>query len=314
MMKRGIALGLACILIFTECLATQRVKWSGEGKEAEFSYQLRNGYIEFQITSSYTYLFRASAEMLQGNMVSNASGFVHTFEYLKGAHLSEISADGIIFQTSSVAEIMKYIEQLQKEGCGNVKISIEIIGEEVHLKIEKPVRLDLPAPILPEIKTYYIKDENGRVVGGCFENVGNAVFVGRISFRAGLSYSKNWIAETVTEFSRGVSNIFVTLPPKGKLEFFILMNPAGGLTFVFPSLVYNNAPLSFSIFAPSPDSKAVQNFQAMIYHWWTGYVDPEPQVDYVNTKIYLESVDGSPDMTASLLFFHPIVPYFQPPR
>ena len=97
----------------------------------------------------------------------------------------------------------------------------------------------------------------------------------------------------------------MVLKPKDRIEFLIVPTP-GAYTFVFPSIIQNDLPISFSVASPPADAPAVENFKDMIYNWWTGYKDPEPDVDYIYTKVVIDK--------KGVGFFFPIQPYFPPPR
>ena len=312
--KKGLVALIVMTVVWVNTLGTT-VTWSGEGDEIDLRYMAQNGYVELTATApGYTYTFQLSASLLKGFFSGTATGFLHDFAYLEGCHISYISSSGVEIQVGSRAQAARIIEKLNTIGGGSLKVRIILRGDKVILRVEKP-KEPIFLPPRPIIKAYYVYDDKKEKIGGYFENIGNAPFKGRVEYRAGLSYDQGWIAESMTNFAFGRSNITITIPPKGKVNFVVTRNPMGGWTFVFPELIYNGSPMSFSVFPPSPDHKSVGWFKEMIEKWWTGYHDPEPQVDYVNVKIRLKGEDEWLLLDVpSLYFFMPIVPYFMPPR
>ncbi|MBC7074026.1 hypothetical protein H5T58_01405 [Candidatus Parcubacteria bacterium] len=302
---------LAIGLVWINTLAAERITWEGKGKEVEFTYSGKEAYIEIQAFSDeYTYCFEMHAEKFSGTFSGTGLGFMHSFEFSNGGYVSIIDAKGTVLYSGSLGDTAKITETLNKAGLSSdLTVRVVIEGRETTLKIEKPERAEVKPVAI--IRARYLRNENGVIVGGYFENVGTAPFYGKIAFVLGLSYNQKWIAESVTHYAKGESCLIV-LNPRDKLPFYFIRNPLGGVTFIFPTILMNNSPLSFSVFPPAPDSPAVSMFKEMIYKWWTGYKDPEPDVDYVNSRIYLIPAEG--DVSNSLYFWHPITPYFAPPR
>lgn len=321
MIKRWSCMVLAVFLVWINGAATQSVSWSGNADQLDLYYGAQNGCVELMARSpSYTYVFRLDASLLRGHFAGTTSGFLHDFAYLAGIHVSWVDASGVMIQVASRSEAARIIEKLNTTDlAGEISVRIVIKGDKVFLRIEKPKGVEEEEPIVlpprPMIKVGYIFNDRHEKIGGYFENVGNAVFEGKIEYRAGLSYNRGWIAEGVTDFAQGRSEVVITLRPRERISFYIMENPAGGWTFIFPELIYNDSPMTFSVFPPSPDSKSVEWFYQMIYSWWTGYHDTEPEVDYVNTKIRLRGEGESGEIDVSYLFFFGAInPYFPPPR
>lgn len=297
--------------VWTNTYAQQKTSWNGSGSEVEFQYSGVNGSVSIWAYSpNYTYRFEMSAQFFQGEFFGTGIGFTNSWDFARGGHLSIIDANGAVIKTASGGEIGQVLESLSTEGLSlALNVSVTVQGLQAFLKVIQPTK---PEPIFkPVIEAHYLSSEAGNVIGGYFENVGNAAFRGKIEFRVGLAYAQNWIAESVTEYAKGESDTIV-IQPNDKLAFYFVPNPMGGWTFFFPTLVKNGAPLFFSVFAPEAESKSVKTFKDMIYLWWTGYHDPIPEIDYVNTKIRLFS--PSEGWSDTLYFYHAISPYFQPPR
>lgn len=318
MKKKIISLALCLLIVWLNVFATERIEWQGVGDEINVSYSGEYGTVQIWANSlNYQYSFTLSAENFQGVFQGNGTGFSNNWNFENGGHVSVIDVNGTIIQTASGAEAGKLLETLTTSGvASDLSVHIVIEGEKVSLDAEQDPPLLLPPPKpSPIILSHYIYDENRNKIGGYFKNVGNAEFKGRIAFVAGLSYAHGWTAESVTYYTNGSSDQIINLRINEELPFYIVQNPQGGLTFVFPTLINDNSPMAFSIFPPVADSQAVENFREMIYSWWTGYKDPEPTVDYMNIKIELKGVNKSRKVEVkNLLFLGAISPYFSPPR
>jgi len=318
MRKKAVSIVLCLLIFWVNVIGTQRVEWEGQGDEINISYAGENGTVQLWASSdNYSYSFTMSAEEFQGTFQGNGAGFTNEWMFKNGGHISVIDASGTVIQTASGAEAGRLLESLSTSGVAsdlNVRIVIE--GEKVSLETEPEKVIPLPPPPpMPIIITHYIYNEEGYKIGGYFENKGKKTFQGQIKFAIGLSYAQSWLAESITYYNEGNSGTLI-IKPEEKLPFYILYNPQGGLTFVFPSLISNDLPLSFSVFPPASNSQAVANFKEMIYKWWTGYKDPEPDVDYVNIKLTLKGTGKSRKVEVrQMSFFEPIGElYFEPPR
>ncbi len=303
-MKRVGVLLVVLVLIWS-FVGTAKKDVYLQGKEVAFRYSGIDGTISIEAQSdNYSYRFSMDAGSFSGYFSGDSLSFAHDYSYENGQSLSLVQTkDGTIGSVATVGEDMGVSERFSTSGNKSmlwVHVAIEAEDEKIE---EEKGSLPPPKP-MPVIVSGYLRDDQGNIIGGYFENIGNADFKGEISFRAGLSYSTGWVAESVAQFLKGSSPLMV-LKPKDRIEFLIVPTP-GAYTFVFPSIIQNDLPISFSVASPPADAPAVENFKDMIYNWWTGYKDPEPDVDYIYTKVVIDK--------KGVGFFFPIQPYFPPPR
>ncbi len=304
-MKKIGVLVVVLLLVFIWWFIGTTKEINLQGEEVTFDYSGIHGTISIEaISGNYSYQFTMKAlGAFSGYFSGNSLSFTHDYSYENGRSVSLVQAkDGTVGAVATIGGRMEVSEQFSTTGEGSllsVHIVIEAESENVNKVVEPP-----PPPPMPIIVSGYLRDDKGNIIGGYFENKGNASFRGKISFKVGLSYNQGWIAESVSQYLRG-SSCLIVLNPKERVEFLVVPTP-GAYTFVFPSIIQNDLPISFSVTPPPADAPVIETFKDMIYNWWTEYVDPEPDVDYVNTRVLLDD--------KALGFYFPIQPYFEPPR
>jgi len=333
---------LALVLVWAVAAAQERHTWSGSSdEEIRLAYGARFGFVRLDAQSdNYNYTFVMDGQRLAGRFDGTAEGFWHWFAYEHGTHISFTDSNEIEVTAASWAEAAALFESLETTGVtGDLRVRIVVEGEEAALYIDEEDETAPPPPPPPvaAITVGYLRDADANWVvggaggagvaggaaardrvGGSFVNTGNAVFRGRVSFEAGLTYQSGFVPEYGVYFLKGSSDQEITLAPGQGLAFHILPNPEGGWTFVFPTLNSNrndNSPSSFSIFPPPVDHETVQTLKERVYTWYTGYVDPEPDVHYLVVRVRLDSANPGPNNNSGWAYFHfPVPAYFAPAR
>ena len=201
-----------------------------------FSYQGQNGMINIEaFSANYRYSFTMAARgVFSGCFTGNGLGFVNMGNFSGGGIInSSINSRDLKTRTLAGGVEGRVVESLNTSGIPSLlKVKVKISAEEEAIEITQPPP-PLPTPI---IKSGYLKDEKGKIIGGYFENVGEARFEGKIKFFAGLSYTINWIAESVTHYLRGETPMEIVIEPKQRVIFYFGINPDGGLLSSFPKL------------------------------------------------------------------------------
>jgi len=161
-----------------------------------------------------------------------------------------------------------------------------------------PVRLPLPL----EITAHAIA---GGGAGAMLQNLGTGVSQGTLKVTATLSYYRDWVGETVTRFLDHTLGRILLAPDAG-LELTVLpgTTPEERYVVTFLDLIDRTSGEPLVVSVPPPSDKAVTAFKSMIYDFWTGLVDKEPEADYIDLGFGFPGVH---------LYF-PIDPYFPPPR
>jgi len=283
--------------------------------EVDFCFGGSGGGISIQVSSqNYNYSFGMLAKEFSGHFSGDSLGFINQSQFVDGKTASTTQTiHGSFSQTMTSAGEAQITESLNIVGAEKspISVAITLFGDNLSLEINKPA-LPSRRPEMP-LKTGYLRDEEGNIIGGYFQNISDTPFQGKISFVVGLSYNIGWQAESVTYFLKGQSDITVVIEPRDKLFIRFLANPRGGITCFFPDIIWQDKPLSFSAQKPDANSSAVAQFKEMIETIWTGYKDPEPDKDYLNIKIELKETDRT-TISKTIGFYFPIEPYFTPPR
>ena len=286
--------------------------WTGKLSEVNLDYDGRNGGAQITVQGdNYSYSFAmVSHGAFSGSVTADSLSVSNVSHYSGGGATESIGRVGqTTTHTMSVGQEASLHETLKTNGdSGDITVKVVVYGDEAHLRRQKP-RMPTARP-QPILHREYVKNSQGQVIGGSFKNIGTATFKGFVKFTVGLSYNIGWTAEGVTTYMSGKSPVTITIKPKKKVVFFWTPNPAGGFTCYFPDVLYHGKPLSFSIMAPQPNSPAAVTFKKMIYETWTGYKDPEPNVDYVNPVVELVGKKTK----EKIEFYFPIHPFFAPPR
>ena len=297
--------------------ADQTHTYTGTADAISFSYGGTFGGVRIQAASdNFSFSFSLDAESFSGSFSGDGTGFVNSSAFTSGVGASLTTTADITVGTSFAGDDAVAQSLNNSGGEALITVTLTVFGEQVEdieVKVFEPV---IPAP---EMWFTYIRDEERNIIGGLFGNAGNATFTGTITFNVGLGYARGWMSDYGTSFMKGESPS-IEVKPGEVVEFYILLNPLGGYTFLFPEVELNGLPIFFHVFGPSPDSKQVGQFKSMVYSWYTGYKDPEPDVDYL--QVHLTAVvdpnisrrNRRAEQKVETNFWLPIQPYFPPPR
>lgn len=300
------------VIVSTFAAIGETRNFSTTADNISFTYSGANGGIRLSASSdSYSYQFGMDAESFAGSFTGNASGFSHSASFKNAIGASLIETNGAVVATS-FSSLEGWLAQILD--CNGdllpLTLAVTIFGEETDLSVIEP----LPPPP-PPIEISYIYNDQHRIIGGRIKNTTRSDIQGVVGFLAGLGYERGWMSSWQTHFLEGGSPQ-ITISGNQTFEFYIISNPQGGYTFVFPDIIIGSLPMTFSVFPPSANSNWVASFKQDVYEWYTGYKDPEPGADYIHLRLnFSYTTKGQRQgQQTSKDFWMPFTPYFPPAR